>query len=347
MNDLMDRFKNLWYRFNAYLNSDKVVQTAKRILIFEIVAIIIINLIIHNTNHYEFDAPPVLSLLVSVISVIIAIIITYLFSKLFAEKSERIQRKYLIDELSHKVTMFRKMAFHIKGMYKFWETCNNNPKGILDGKFKELTYYQYRSLNYDDLMAIDKEIGGNAQAYLALKGLENGESTYSFYSTFKPTNYSLDEITCFNEYAGSFWHFLDRSQDHIHFENVHSYWKEPVNISFKEITGRNIDTDNYRREIKELFGDIQSEVFDKIFYLISLNDIKFPKLFFSGLTNLLIFLIILIISLIIYVVNPEIMNMYYTTITLVSFFIANTFDLVVIIWLALKNELTIKDFYKI
>lgn len=343
----MKDLKALWNKFYSYLGTDNAAQAVWRILIFEVTAMITLNIVFRYTSHYDFEALPVLSLLVSVISIIIAIIITYLFSKLFAEKSERIQRKHLIDELSHKVTLFRKIAFNIKGMHRFWETCNNNPKGILDGKYKELTYYLYSALSYDDLTAIDEEVGGNLQSYLALRGLENDETMYSFFAPFRPTNYSLEEIASFNEYAGSFWNFLDRSGDHIHFNNVHSYWKRPVNLCFKEITGRNIDTDNYRREIKELFGDIQSEVFEKIFYLTKLNEKRLPKLFLSGLTNLLIFLVILVVSLIVFVVNPESINSYYTTITLVAFFVANTVDLVVIIWLALKTELMIKDFYKV
>ena len=53
---------------------------------------------------------------------------TMLFSKLFSEKAERIQRKAEIDTLSHKITAFRKMAFQIRGFSEFWKFGNNNIK---------------------------------------------------------------------------------------------------------------------------------------------------------------------------------------------------------------------------
>ncbi|MCB0742940.1 MAG: hypothetical protein KDC67_03470 [Ignavibacteriae bacterium] len=346
---MIEEIKEIWNKFYAYLDTDAAVQVAWRVLIFEIVVMIILNIILCNTNYMDFEALPILNLLVSVISIIIAIVVTYLFSKLFAEKAERIQRKQSIDELAHKVTLFRKIAFHIKGMHRFWETCNSNPKGWLDSrKYRDLTYHEYRNnLSYDDTHAIDEEVGGNVQPYLALKGLENNEHMFSFYSPFRPTNYSLEEITDFNEYAGSFWYFLDRSGQHVHFDNVHNYWKRDVNNYFKEIMGRELDTSNYRMEIKQLFNDIQGEVFDKLFYLTKLNEKRLPKLFLSGLTNLLIFLVILIISLVTSVINITPIDSYYTTVILLSLFIANTVDLIVIIWMALKTELIIRDFYKV
>lgn len=345
MTDLMGEFKKLWNSFNAYLGSDNAFQTAKRILIFEIVAIIIFSIIHSKTNHNEFDAPPVLSLLVSVISIIIAIIITYLFSKLFAEKSERIQRKYTIDELSHKVTLFRKIAFHIKDMREFWSQSKYNVKQKLDNKYKRLTYHQYRNLGYDRLQLFTKEMGDMIpQAYLALRGLENNENIYAFFAPFRPTNYTLEEISDFLEYTGSFWYMLDKG---FKLDMVTNYDKEQIKDYYRGVTGKELNNTDITKDIKTMFNDVQSEIFEKLYYLTKLNETRFPKLFLSGLTNLLIFLIILIISLVVYVINPEAMNSYYLTITLVSFFIANTVDLVVIVWLALKNELIIKDFYKV
>ncbi|SNR58865.1 hypothetical protein [Lutibacter flavus] len=341
----MGEFKKLYKSINAYLDTENAVQTAKRILIFEIVTITIFGIIHNKTNYNEFDAPPILSLLVSVISIIIAIIITYLFSKLFAEKSERIQRKYTIDELSHKVTLFRKIAFHIKGMREFWSQSKKNAKQKLDNKYKRLTYHQYRNLGYDRLHLFAEEVGDIVpQAYLALRGLENNENTYAFFAPFRPTNYTLEEISDFHEYTGSFWSMLDKG---FKLDMVTNYDKTQIKDYYKGVTGKELDNIDITKDIKTMFNDVQSEIFEKLYYLTKLNETRFSKLFLSGLTNLLIFLIILIVSLIIYVVNPEPVISYYTTIALVSFFIANTVDLVVIIWLAFKTELNIKDFYKV
>ena len=105
--------------------------------------------------------------------------------------------------------------------------------------------------------------------------------------------------------------------------------------------------DAFKKDITELFGYFEAEIFDKLYYLTKLNEKRMPKLFLSGLINLSIFLMILIVSLIIYAIKPNNTFAYFSTIILVASFIANTVDLVVILGLALKAELSIKDFYKI
>ena len=342
---LMDKLKKSWKSLKAHIDLEDIFQTVKRIFVFEIVAMAVFSIILCNTKHSDFNAPPILSLLVSVISVIIAIIITYLFSKLFAEKSERIQRKYTIDELSHRLTLFRKIAFHIRGMSEFWEQSNYNAKQKLDNKYKSLTYHQYMNLGYDEHQLFTKDVGDVIpQAYLALRGLENNENIFAFFTPFRPTNYTLEEISVFLEYTESFWSMLNKG---FTLNMVTSYDKEQIKDYYKGVMGKELNNTDFTKDIKTMFNDVQSEIFEKLYYLTKLNETRFPKLFLASLINLLIFLLILIISLLIYVINPEALNSYISTITLVSFFIANSVDLVLVIWMAIKNELIIKDFYKI
>ena len=322
-----------------------------RILIFLLINLICIKIFYQNSSYINFDKKEVLSLLISVISIIIAIIITYIFSKLFAEKAERIQRKSEIDELSHKITTFRKIAFHIRGFYDFWKFGKNNIKSKMDRKYKTLVYEDIRNdrFTYDELTPIIDDVGEMAiQAYLGLKGLENNERTIHFFQSFDPKNYTLDEIARFEEYTGIFWSLLDRSSDKIvNLNKENEYSLNQIDELFFKITGRQIDKRNYNKEIKELFSYFQSEIFQKHYYLNKLNSVRIPKLFLSSLFNILVFICLLIASLMLFISNFNILIEYSSTIFIVSVFIANTVDLIILTFSALKTELKIDEFYRI
>ena len=169
-------------------------QPFLRIIIFLILTYVSIKIFDSYTNILEFKKHDLLGILISSISIIIAIIITYLFSKLFAEKTERVQRKSDIDLLSHKITAFRKLAFQVKGFYEFWKFGEKNVKGIIERKYKNLSLEDIATnkIKFEQLKEIEKEVGSRAlQGYLGIKGLENHEKTIKFYQTFTPTNYTL------------------------------------------------------------------------------------------------------------------------------------------------------------
>ena len=115
-----------------------------RIFIYPIITFGCFWVFINYTRLENFDKKEILAILISVISIIIAIIVTYLFSKLFAEKTVKIERKKEIDLLSTKITYLRRIAFHIRGLHEFWKFKDVNIKSIIDHKYKELTYEEYR-----------------------------------------------------------------------------------------------------------------------------------------------------------------------------------------------------------
>ena len=100
-------------------------------------------------------------------------------------------------------------------------------------------------------------------------------------------------------------------------------------------------------EIKELFSYFQLEIFQKHYYLTKLNVVAIPKLFLSSLFNMLIFIILLIFSLMIFISDFGNIKEYVWTILIVSVFIANTVDLIILTISALKTELKIDEFYRI
>ena len=328
-----------------------------RIFIYPIITFGCFWIFIKYTKLESFDKKEILAILISVISIIIAIIVTYLFSKLFAEKTVKIERKKEIDLLSAKITYLRRIAFHIRGLHEFWKFKDINIKSIVDHKYKELTYEEYRGyelkghrkFSYEESTKISEDIyGTDGQAYLALKGLEDGESSFSFFSEFNPKNYSLDDIVRYKEYAGSFWYLLDNSSDEIvNFKGCTRYWLQRIDELYYKILGKQIDTNNYKKDIKDLLTEFDSVIFEKHYYLNSLNSSKFSGFYLKGLTNMGVFLILLVLSVFIFVLELNHMTNFVSTIILLSFFISNTIDLMIITAQSIKEELEIKEIFSI
>jgi hypothetical protein len=322
-----------------------------RITLFLFIILISFKFLFNNSSYLEFDENELLNLLIRTIAIIIAIIITYLFSKLFAEKSERIQRKAEIDILSQKITAFRKIAFQIRGFHDFWKFKGDNIKSKMDNKYSHIVYEDLRNdkYTYEEMKPIINDIGESSiQAYLGLKGLENNENSFGFFQSFNPKNYTLDEIKRFKDYANSFWHLLDRSNSNIvNLNNVGRYSLDFIDELYFEITSKKIDQGNYNKEVKELFGNFDTDIFHKHYYLNRINSTVLPRVFVSSLLNMLIFILLLISCLILFITDLGVQFEYIWAIFVVSLFIANTIDLVILTVSALKTELNVEEFYRI
>ena len=322
-----------------------------RVLVFNLIALLSLKIFMNYSSSFLFDKKEILGVLISVVSIIVAIVVTFLFSKLFAEKSERIQRKSDIDILSHKITALRKIAFHIRGFHSFWKFSQNNIKTKMDHEYNYLEYEDMRSdkYTYDELTPIIQDVGETAiQAYLGLKGLEDGESSFGFFQSFNPRNYSLNDVIRFQQYTNAFWYLLDRSSDDIvNFNQIGRYSLNFIDELYFEITSKRINQEDYKGDIKELFGLFDVEIFRKHYYLSKLNSSLMPKIFISSLLNMLIFILILIFGIFIFICDLQFLKEYSFTLLITSLFIANTFDLLILIIISLKNELRISEFYKI
>lgn len=339
------------------MNLPKINFSLLRNFLFPIITFFCFYIFINYTKADSFNKKEVLSTLISVISIIIAIIVTYLFSKLFAEKAVKIERKKEIDLLSSKVTSLRKIAFHIRGMFNFWKFNNVNIKSILDHKYKDLTYEEYRGydlpghrkFSYDEYSKISKEIyGTDGQAYLALKGLEDGENSFTFFSRFNPKNYSLDDISRYKEYSGSFWNFLDRSDDNIvSFHSEKRYFLSKVDEEYYNIIGKQINYEEYKKDIKDMFSEFDSVIFEKHFYLNSLNYASSSKTFISSLINMVVFLILLILSVFVFVIDFNNIDTVAISVLILSFFVSNTIDLILLTIQSIKSELSINEVFNI
>lgn len=305
----------------------------------------------------KFEKKETLSLLISIISIIFAILVTFTFSKLFAEKTIRVERKKEIDEYSLKITNLRNIAYHILGFHEFWKFRDANIKSAVDYHYPSLTYEEFRGYDlpgitqftHEEWTEINEKIySTSGQAYLALKGLTNGENNFSFYQVVNPQNYSLETIQSYTEYCNSFWYLLENSDDGIvNFNKVHNYWLEPIYESYSRITGKKVKKENLKEEIKNLMVLFTTSIFEKHYYLTKLNSDFFPSIFKHNLFNLFIFLIILLASLFVYIIDFSIFYSFFISIILVSLFVANTIDLFVLTIKSIRTELEITEIFKI
>jgi hypothetical protein len=311
----------------------------------------------HFTPINSFDRKLLLDLLVSVNSVIVAITVAYLFSKLFSEKAIRVERKKEIDDLSKKITLLRRIAFRIRKMHDFWRYRDKDLKAIIDRKYPDLTYEEYRGikgpqwrvLDYEEMVRIGEEIyGTDGQAYLALKGMEDSDDEYSFYVEFNPKNYSAEEISRYIDYSRSFMYFLENG-DRVHYDfaRVNRYHLDILADLYFKITGRNIDDSNFRKSLSDLFNSFEEVFFRKHYYLSRMNADVFPKVFRINFFNLLVFLVLLLSSIFLFTIDLSEVLGYRGTLFILSLFVSNAIDLIAITFVSIRSELDVNDIFKI
>ncbi|MCQ9638113.1 hypothetical protein MP478_01830 [Chryseobacterium sp. WG14] len=328
-----------------------------RIITFEICFIITFLILFSYSKAENFNKKEILSLLISAGCIIIAIMVTYLFSKLFTEKTIRIERKKEIDEYAIKITRLRSIAYHILGMHEFWKFRDANIKSAVDYHYPDLTYEEYRSydlpgirkFSYDEHEEMSSKIyGTNGQSYLALKGLTDREDNFSFYAEVNPQNYSLETIIRYTEYCNSFWYLLENSDDNIvNFNKVHEYWLEPVIESTSRILGKKIKKEKLKEELKNLMVLFTTSIFEKHYYLTKLNSDFFPTIFKQSLLNILIFVIIVILSLFVFIIEFSSHFNHFLTLIIVALFIANTIDLILLTIKSIRRELEVTEIFRI
>ncbi len=203
-------------------------------------------------------------------------------------------------------------------------------------------------MNKRDYKKISDDIGEiSGQAYLALKGLQDDESDYSFFGEFHPITYSLKDLEKYREYNGSVWYFFDKSDSTIvNLSKANRYSLNFVDELYFKIFNKKIDKTDYNKSIKDTFSYFESEVFDKLAYLTYLNTNYFPKSLLYSFFNMLVYLVILLLSIFILVLDIKEYYAFISTIFILSLFIANTFDLIIIMFYSIRKELRIDDILK-
>ena len=291
----------------------------------------------------------ILTTLISTIGITTAIIISFLFSKLYSEKTERIERKRIIDKLSKKLTALRKIVHFLLRSFDFWR-INNNIKRFLDNKYKRLTLYEYDKMNYDDFKAFHEEVQIGelaAQAYLGLKEIKGlVPSDFVFYDRLLRKNYSLNELAIMQVSCQRMWAFMDEYNQELRDVSSLSVletkpFKENLKIIYPNFKPEDLNNNTF----KNLFNDFPEEFIPEQYYLTQRNRKSFGKFFNALLVDLIFFVVLIISSVFLLSINySEHYKMLYTNI-IVSGFIISVIDLLVNVINSIKKELKITDFY--
>lgn len=297
----------------------------------------------------EFEK--ILSLLISTIGITVAIIISFLFSKLYSEKSERIVRKQKIDVLSKKFTALRKIAHFIRWSSPFWNHFDKNIKSNLDHKYKKMTLYHYDRMGYDNHKKFHEEVKFGelaAQAYLGLREIEGRvRSDFDFRDRLLRKNYSLDELISAKDACQRMWKFMDEYHgDFREVATLPSLEKDPILENLKIIYPDFKTEDLNNNRIKKLFDDFADGLIREQYILTQRNSISFGKSFNALLFNLIMFVLLIIGGVLVFSINISIDLKLYITNIIVALFSATVIDLISNVIVSIRKELNVTDFYE-
>ncbi len=324
-----------------------------RLILWYLILIIIGFVIVKLQRNYPLptsDYSNILSILISTIGITTAIIITFLFSKLYSEKTERIARKQKIDKLSKKLTALRKIVHFLRGSHEFWRG-NENIKKFLDNKYKDLTLYDYIKKGYEWHVAFHDEVKFGelgAQAYLGLKEIEgNEQSTFAFYDRLLRKNYSIDELAIIQDSCGRMWAYMDKYGDGLKDVSTLSVIRtEPIEENLKIIYPNFKQEDLNNKTIQTLFDDFPQKYIREQYYLTQRNNKSFGRSFNTLLFDLVFFVILIIFGVFLISINiVDYCKMFYTNI-IVSGFIITVIDLLVNVIRSIRKELIVSEFYE-
>lgn len=310
-------------------------------------------LLLFVNNQLSFvDYEKILSTLLSTSGITVAIIVSFLFTKLFSERNERIERKKLIDVKAKQITAFRKICHFIRSSHKFWQPFGNL-KAKFDNEYKTLTLSSYDSeeINYKKYAEFLNEvnfgeIGG--QAYTGFREIEGqGQSDIVFYDNQLRKNYSLAEIALIHDASSRIWNFLDKYKVLlIDIKTIDSGKLKQIEKNIKIIYSE-YDVNNLNKEkITEMFNEFHEDVSRNLYNLTQKNSKHFGKSISNLLFDLLAFVLIMVLGIFILSFDYSLARKIFDIQCLISAFIVFVFDLLLNVVKSIRQELIIDEFYE-
>lgn len=306
-------------------------------------------------NNTVISKKEVLQQIISVSSISSAIIITYLFSKLFSERNLRVEYKKKVDELSIRINFFRILMYRLITEDSLWKVGQSSIRSVLNNKLNWLTFEIYRgddknnTLTYEEHETITTQINGwMGQAYLAMKGFSDGDDSFLKYNDTNNRNYSLNDVIRYDEYQSYIWSYLDEYSSNTAIFNaheIHSMWFDRMDQYYRKITNTKLKRGKFKEQIKDLMTYFHENIFQKHYYFNTFLSKKFPVSFLRLFTNILVNAVTLIASLLFLLLEVP-METFLSNL-LISIFITNMIDLIVILFKAIPQELKVEERYSI
>lgn len=236
-----------------------------------------------------------------------ALLITFIVSKIFQIRQEKLERLREIIVLSHKTTDFRRICEILVESYDFW---NKDMRQIMDGKFKKLTYFQihldedsHKKLTKDriDEYHNSKNIVGSG-FYLAVKSLIKHNDNPFQMELYDEYDYNIDySVDILNKWvsaysANCFFNYLEHKKASykgaFDFSAIDKNDKEKIISLSKKINEKKYKKSVFNPELLvQLGNDFNSLILPRLFQLTYNNKKGLPK----SLKFLILILIVIMI----------------------------------------------------
>lgn len=231
-------------------------------------------------------------------SIFSAILITFIISKIFQIRNEKLDIRLKIISFCNKVTNLRRICEKIISNYEVW---NSETKLKLDNKYKFLSYQNlYDQDNKPEKLIYefinDKELRG-ANFYIALRDLvkRNGRKfNLELYGDYdEDIIYSLETISIWNgnSNANAFFYYLDHKytiyNQSILIDNLTTEEKSEIENLAKKINKEKYQDRIFDRHLLvDIGNDFENEIFPKLYNLLYEFNDNFSNTFNYTLTLL-------------------------------------------------------------
>jgi hypothetical protein len=269
--------------------------------------------------------------IISTIGIMNAIIITFIFAKLYAEKSEITERKKRMHQLSDKINALKKITYILFQKNQFW----NNPKLLAE-------YYNYSKIvgEKNGLKSRSAELTKNFGLLRSLdQFINNINDDYITYNKFNQIIYTQDDL---ENIHSMFWSLLEWMQTKPEeFLKVEDLAQHDQNVIIENINIIN-ESESIRifnnNTLSQTLNDYIHIFLEEHYILRALNSRAARSYFNNLLFDLFVFVILIIAGLILLNVtsNPSIeltVNQ-----LIVAVFIATVIDILKNIVLAVRFE---------
>jgi hypothetical protein len=242
--------------------------------------------------------------LITVSGIFSGILIAYLFSKLFNIKQERALRQVVINQLSDKLTTFRKLLYCILKSDSFWT------------RYKDIAAFKkkYPGLNYsrlhdqqttDDLRnnyySNEKELSSTSiDLYLAMEEITGNIDEYwrlNIYDRNTKYSYSLNKLNQYYDPSNQIWYYLDykyskHTNGLIDDKKISIQYKEKIRELYSELDAKYKTRDFDRLLIAEIATEFYDLHIPQLRSLTRINTSKLPRNVLKIFLNLVLVFVI-------------------------------------------------------
>lgn len=291
-------------------------------------------LTLHLLKLYPIDIDGVniaLPNIISTIGIISAILITFIFSKLYAEKSEIVERKKRIQQLSAKINSIRKIIYILFKKNQFW---NNQTLLAKYQQFSKLPDEAKVASHYAD------EYGEQLNTLWNIDTIINNiDEDYIIYNKFNLTKYSQkDLVTILFTFDSLLPMMQVNPEEFLNIEELPGQDQDFIVENMKVINEsesiRKLDNNTLRKTMEDY-----SQIFlEEHYILIKLNSPKARRNFNYLMFDLFIFIVLIITGLLFLNIRAKASMTLFVNQLIVSVFVATVIDILKNILQAVRFE---------